>query len=59
LIAPLVKSAGGTGKCGDGVYRTTDDADYQAALKLVAAGVEKAWARPRRDLETLRREKGP
>ena len=50
LTAPLARSAGGTGKCGGNVYRNTDDADYQAVLKLVADCVEKAWSNPRRDL---------
>jgi hypothetical protein len=53
LTAPLAKSAGGTGKCSGNVYRSTDDADYQAVLKLVAGHVEKAWSNPRRDLQSL------
>lgn len=53
LTAPLAKSAGGTGKCGQAVYPDQADADYRAALALVEAAVAKAWAAPRRDLAAL------
>ena len=53
LAAPLAKAAGGTGKCGQAVYKDRDDADFQAVLKLVRQAVEKAWQFPRRDLESL------
>jgi hypothetical protein len=55
LTAPLAKTAGGSGKCSPSVYRNTNDADYQAVLKLVANRVEKAWSNPRRDLRSLGR----
>ena len=50
LTAPLAKAAGGSGGCGQAVYRDKNDADYQAVLALVAAGVAKTWANPRRDV---------
>ena len=56
LTAPLAKAAGGAGKCSGNVYRTTDDADYQAVLKLVAGCVDRAWSNPRRDLQALSRD---
>ena len=46
LAAPL------GGACGK-VYASRDDPDYQAVLRLVKAGVEKAWQRPRRDLAAV------
>jgi hypothetical protein len=33
LMAPLAKSAGGSGKCGQAVFASKDDPDYQAILK--------------------------
>jgi hypothetical protein len=36
LLAPLAKSAGGTGRCGQPVFRSKDDPDYQAVLKTFA-----------------------
>lgn len=56
LAAPLAGAAGGTGKCGSAVYRDRADPDYQAALQVVQAAVERVWARPRRDVRALRRE---
>ncbi len=55
LTAPLAAAAGGRGKCGATVYRTREDADYRAALGLIQAAVDKTWARPRRDVQSLDR----
>jgi len=59
LTAPLAKAAGGTAKCSASVYQNTQNADYQAVLKLVTASVAKAWSSPRRDLQSLRRPQPP
>ena len=34
LLAPLARAAGGTQACGQAVFANTDDADYQAILKV-------------------------
>ena len=57
LAAPLAKDAGGAGRCKQPTYKDTTDPDYRAALALVEAAVQRAWARPRRDLRALAREK--
>ncbi len=36
LLAPLAKSAGGTGRCGAAVFADRNDPDYQAILKTFA-----------------------
>ncbi|MCX7044502.1 MAG: discoidin domain-containing protein [Candidatus Sumerlaeota bacterium] len=53
LAAPLAKDAGGSGKCGQVIYRDANDIDYRAILELVDAAVAKAWENPRRDLVTM------
>jgi len=53
LSAPLARSAGGSGKCGQPIYQNTDDADYRAVLDLVRAAARRAWQSPRRDLAAL------
>ncbi len=53
LRAPLAKPAGGTQKCGVAVYANTEDPDYQAVRTLVDHALAKAWANPRRDLQSL------
>jgi hypothetical protein len=55
LSAPLAAAAGGRGKCGATVYQTRDDADYRAVLGLIQTAVDKTWARPRRDVQSLAR----
>ena len=50
---PLAKSAGGTQKCGAGDLCEHDDPDYQAVRTLVDHALAKAWANPRRDLQSL------
>ncbi len=54
LAAPLVRDAGGQGKCGQTIYRDQQDADYRAVRELVAAAVRRAWEKPRRDLIALK-----
>ncbi|MGL4943327.1 MAG: discoidin domain-containing protein [Thermoguttaceae bacterium] len=53
LTAPLAKSAGGSGKCGENVYADTNDPDYATLRKIVGDAVQRAWKFPRRDLETI------
>jgi Hydrazine synthase alpha subunit middle domain/F5/8 type C domain len=53
LRAPLNKSAGGSQSCQGTVYKDARDPDYVSLRELVAAAVKKAWASPRRDLQTL------
>lgn len=53
LMAPLPATAGGSGACGRAVYADTADADYRAVRGLVETAVQRAWAFPRRDLESL------
>jgi hypothetical protein len=55
LIAPLAKESGGTGKCGASAYRDSADPDYQAAVSMVRAAVDKLWSNPRRDVMSLER----
>ena len=45
--------AGGTQKCGQAVYASDDDPDYQAVRTLVEDALGRAWANPRRDLQAL------
>jgi mono/diheme cytochrome c family protein len=53
LAAPLARASGGNGKCRESVYPNPADADYQAALGLVAAAVDRLRAHPRRDVQSL------
>ncbi len=53
LAAPLAKSAGGTEKCSGVVYTSLDDPDFESVRDLVEQAVKRAWARPRRDLQSL------
>jgi len=55
LNAPLLKEAGGSGRCKGGAYRSASDADYAALLETVRLAVGKAWSAPRRDLQALAR----
>ncbi|MCC7336702.1 MAG: discoidin domain-containing protein [Pirellulaceae bacterium] len=54
LTAPLAESDGGRESCGPDVYVDKDDADYRAVLELVSQAVRETWARPRRDVQSLR-----
>jgi len=53
LLAPLNKSSGGNQSCQGVVYQDASDTDYRSLRDLVAAAARKAWASPRRDLQTL------
>lgn len=51
LLAPLAKAAGGTQACGETVFKSTDDPDYQALLRTfddVAALIRRT---PRMDMD--------
>jgi hypothetical protein len=50
LLAPLPKPAGGTGRCGQPVFRSKDDPDYQAVLKTFAPVHELMRQTPRMDM---------
>jgi hypothetical protein len=50
LAAPLAKSAGGTGRCGQAVFATTDDPDYQAILKTFEPIAKLIQETPRDDM---------
>lgn len=54
LSAPLAQEAGGKGRCGLAVYTSTEDPDYKAALGLVHEAIDSTWARPRRDVQSLK-----
>lgn len=47
LLAPLAKAAGGWGSCGDEVFQSTTDPDYQALLGAIQKGVDSLGADPR------------
>jgi len=53
LAAPLARTAGGSQKCGQSVYESRDDPQYQAALQAIESAVQKAMDHPRRDLKAL------
>jgi hydrazine synthase alpha subunit-like protein len=50
LLAPLAESAGGTQKCGQPVFQSTDDPDYQKILKTFGPIHELLKQRPRADM---------
>ncbi len=49
LLAPLDRSAGGTGRCGVPVFASTSDPDYQALLKTFTPVIERLRLQPRDD----------
>jgi hypothetical protein len=51
LLAPLAKEAGGTQKCGQAIFASTDDADYQRILKTFAPIHSLLKERPRPDMD--------
>ena len=57
LMAPLSKTASGTGQCSPPVYQDRQDPDYQALLQVIESAAQKAWALPRRDLKGLSQAK--
>lgn len=50
LLAPLAKSAGGSGACGKPVFTGSDDSDYQAILKTFAPALAQLEQTPRTDM---------
>ncbi len=54
LLAPLAKTAGGWGACGENVFRHRDDPDFQAFSRGFQELGEALRNRPRRDLLDLR-----
>jgi len=50
LLAPLAKAAGGTEACGRAVFKTKNDPDYQAILKVFTPITEMLKAKPRMDM---------
>ncbi len=50
LLAPLAKAAGGTERCGQVVFASTDDADYQAILKTFEPIAKILRKAPRMDM---------
>jgi hypothetical protein len=47
LLAPLARQAGGSGRCGEAVFRSRDDADYQAILRCFEPVLAQIRERPR------------
>jgi hypothetical protein len=50
LLAPLAKAAGGTERCGNAVFKSRDDPDYQAILKTLAEAEDALKKTPRMDM---------
>ncbi|MCP4787772.1 MAG: hypothetical protein GY903_19470 [Fuerstiella sp.] len=50
LLAPLSEKAGGTQKCSEAVFQSTDDPDYQRILKTFEPIHELLKTRPRADM---------
>ncbi len=50
LVAPLAKSAGGRQSCGNAVFATQGDPDYQALLAALRPAVQALALRPRMDM---------
>jgi hypothetical protein len=50
LLAPLAQSAGGSGACGQPVFPSTADPDYQTILKTFEPVNEMLRVRPRMDM---------
>ena len=57
LLAPLAKSAGGTQACGQAVFASTSDADYQAGVAPGESKEASVTFRPFAALENLLRDK--
>jgi hypothetical protein len=54
LMAPLAEKAGGTQKCGQPVFLSTDDPDYQRILKTFEPIHKLLKERPRADMKEFR-----
>ncbi|MBL7220943.1 MAG: hypothetical protein ISS69_12565 [Phycisphaerae bacterium] len=50
LLAPLAKTAGGSQACGKSIFKTKNDPDYQAILKVFTPITEMLKAKPRMDM---------
>jgi hypothetical protein len=50
LLAPLAKAAGGSQACGQAVFKTKNDPDYQAIIKTFTPITEMLKAKPRMDM---------
>ena len=50
MLAPLSKTAGGLGVCGQDVYKSADDPDYKAVLKTFEVTDKLLKDRPRMDM---------
>ena len=50
LVAPLDKSAGGSGKCGQAVFKSKDDPDYKAIIKTFEPIERMLKVNPRMDM---------
>jgi len=50
LLAPLAKSAGGTERCGQAVFKSTEDPDYRAILKTFEPIAKILREAPRMDM---------
>jgi len=50
LLAPLAKTSGGTGRCGQAVFADRNDPDYQAMQKALALLHEQIQKNPRVDM---------
>jgi hypothetical protein len=50
LLAPLARSAGGTERCGPGVFASKEDPDYQAILRTFASLGPLLTTSPRADM---------
>ncbi len=59
LLAPLAQSAGGTEKCGPGVFQSTADPDYQKILQTFAPIQQLLQQLPREDMAALQAIRSP
>ena len=50
LLSPLAKSAGGTETCGKAIFKSKDDPDYKAIVKVFDPIVKMYTAKPRMDM---------
>ena len=53
LMAPLAKGEGGTEKCGQAVFKDTNDADYRKIIAAFEELNQKLQQRPRFDMMKL------
>jgi hypothetical protein len=51
MLAPLAKSAGGTGKCGQAIFQSKDDPDYRRLMALFQPLQKMLNQTPRADME--------